>query len=196
MQVLTIFPRKINILIDFDEPYSKRTVLESYPRYTSDHVSDYELYEGGQINGTDVSHSGTSAGNKDDDSLMVQYSGTGKADQSTFRLRKDQYQSGADNNSTVNISVNVNTWKPPQYRGTSLLSRSKIVQRSDAGADKLSSQLINAGVDKLSSLPIRNNNPATVGNGNVRSLFNTFKCSVSSLIAYSLQLLAFQKLFF
>ncbi|KAL1827896.1 hypothetical protein ACET3Z_006308 [Daucus carota] len=152
---------------DFDEHYSKRrTVLESYPRDTSDYVSDDELYGGRQINGTDVSHSVTSVGNRDDDSLMVQYSGTGKADQSTFRLRKDQYQSGADNNSTVNISVNVNTWKPPQYRGTSLLSRSKIVQRSDAGADKLSSQLINAGVDKLSSLPIRNNNPATVGNGN------------------------------
>ncbi|KAK1382754.1 putative PWI domain, nucleotide-binding alpha-beta plait domain-containing protein [Heracleum sosnowskyi] len=143
---------------DFDERYSKkRTVLESYPRNASDFVSDNELYEGGRLinhNGTDVSDSGASVGNKDD-SLLVQYSVASKADQSTFNLRKDQYQSVADNNSTVNISVNVNTWKPPQYRGASPVSSRKIVQRSDARADKLYSH------------PVKENkNPIAVGNGN------------------------------
>ncbi|XP_074357306.1 uncharacterized protein LOC141697023 isoform X2 [Apium graveolens] len=144
---------------DFDERYSKkRAVLESYPRNASGFVSDDELYEGGRLinhNGTDISHSGTSFGYKDDDSLMVQYSVASKADQSTFNLRKDQYQSIADNNSTVNISVNVNTWKPPQYKGTSSVSSRKIVQRSDARAEKLNSQ------------PIKENkNPIAAGNGN------------------------------
>lgn len=117
-------------LSDLDDFYSKkRTVLETYPGNASNFVSHNELYEDSWINhnGTDVSYlrSGTSVGNEDDDSLMVQYSVAHKADQSTLNLWKDQYQSVTDINSTVNISVNV-----------------KIVQKSDAKAEKLSSQQI------------------------------------------------------
>lgn len=143
---------------NFDE---RRTMLESYPRNASKFVSDNEVYEGGQMfnhNDTNVSHSGTSFCNKDDDALMVQYNVAGKTDQRSSKLQKDQHQSVAANASSkiVNISVNVNTWKPPHYRGASPASSRKIVQKSDAEADRLSSRLIK-----------ENTNPITVGNGNV-----------------------------
>lgn len=159
---------------DYSERYARnRTVIESDAGIASDFVSDNEVYEGGNILGRramDVSRTGTSGGNKNDDSLMVQYSGSNKADESMRKPWKDQDQLAADNTSSkiVNISVNVNTWKPPHYQETREVSEvdgRKLVQGSEAGADKSGVQLMK-----------ENNHGVSVGNGNVRYLseFCTF----------------------
>lgn len=155
-------------LNDFDELYSKnRTSLESYAGVFSDVVSTNELYERGPIRGrktVDVSDSNVSVINKDDDSLTVQYNVAGKADQSTSKPKKDQYPSVAADASSkiVNISVNVNTWKPSQYQETrevSAVTCRKFVQESEAGAGKSNVQLMK-----------ENSGPFFAGNGNVSFL--------------------------
>jgi hypothetical protein len=59
----------------------------------------------------------------------------------------------------VNISVNVNTWKPPHYqehREVGEIDNRKPLQESDAGSAQTALRLLK-----------QNSNP-TVGNGNVR----------------------------
>ncbi|KAL8092137.1 hypothetical protein AgCh_034433 [Apium graveolens] len=156
---------------DFDDRYSKnRTSLESYAGVYSDGVSNNELYEGGPIRGRktmDVSDSNVSVMNKDDDSLMVQYNVAGKAGQSTSKPRKDQYQSlAADaSNKIVNISVNVNTWKPSQYQ------EKREVRESEEGAGKLNAQLMK-----------ENSGPFLAGNGNATEGQRESQKSLSSTV--------------
>lgn len=152
---------------NYREHYARNmTVLESDAGIASDFVSNNEVYESGHILGLrnlDVSHTGISCGIDDNDLLMSRYSVAGKTDGSTRKPRKDQDQPSAANTSSkiVNISVNVNSWKPPHYQETREVSDvdgQKFVQESEAGADK-------------SGFPLmKENNSVSVGNGNVRYL--------------------------
>lgn len=96
--------------------------LGSETGLASDSASDNEEYDDFNVMDhevADVSQTGTSCGNKGEDSLMVQYSVAKTANEMPNTWNKDQDQSTAVNNNSrkiVNISVNVNTWKPPHYQ--------------------------------------------------------------------------------
>ncbi|KAI3935237.1 hypothetical protein MKW98_018426 [Papaver atlanticum] len=98
------------------------TVLDMKTNRADDYNSDAEY---GNINGVGrralkASRSGTSLGNKEDSSLTVQCSVANNKDNGVRRTRvKTQNPSSAVPNASrkiVNISVNVNTWKPPHYQ--------------------------------------------------------------------------------
>lgn len=97
----------------------------------------------------DISQFNKAGGHLGNDSMMLQYSATNVADGSSSKLHRDQHTPVAMANSShkiVNISSNVNTWKP---RGGSDVENQKPVLETELGAVKYS-------------------NPATVSNGNVR----------------------------
>lgn len=100
----------------------------------------------------DVSQTGTSAGNKGEDSLLVQYS-----------VAKDQEKpvsAAKTSRKMVNISVNVNTWKQPHYQlswDDAEMDNGISVQENEADAGKSGLRLMKG-----------NSNPVSVGNGNVR----------------------------
>ncbi|KAF6158654.1 hypothetical protein GIB67_040168 [Kingdonia uniflora] len=82
-------------------------MLDSDNRLVYDSASDNEGYE--DVNGT----------NKDDNSMMVEYSVADNASQVVRSRVKDQNlidNVGNTSRKIVNISVNVNTWKPPHYQ--------------------------------------------------------------------------------
>lgn len=141
------------------------TMLESETGLASDSTSDNEGYDDVNVMGhrvMDVSQTGMSAGNKGEDSMMVQYSVANNADD-VVRRNKDHDQAVAAANTSrskiVNISVNVNTWKPPHYqepREIAEVDNRKSLLESDTGSGK-------SGVRPMTE-------PAKVGNGNVRCL--------------------------
>ncbi|KAJ9174470.1 hypothetical protein P3X46_013108 [Hevea brasiliensis] len=83
-------------------------------------MSDNEGYDDDDDMGRrvmDVSETGTSGGNKRDDSLMVQYSVTKNAyDVMQIARNKGQEQPVSSAKTSLNISVNRNTWKAPHYQ--------------------------------------------------------------------------------
>uniref|UniRef100_A0A5B6YVE5 RRM domain-containing protein n=1 Tax=Davidia involucrata TaxID=16924 RepID=A0A5B6YVE5_DAVIN len=142
------------------------TMLESDTGMASDSASDNEGYDDVNVmsrRAMDVSQTGTSGGNQGEDSLSVQYSVAKNADEITRKPWKDQDQPAAVANTSqkiVNISVNVNTWKPPHYQEPSEvpdMDSRKSVQDTEAGAGKPGVRLMK-----------ENSNPITVGNGNVK----------------------------
>lgn len=149
---------------DFDHVLEE-TMMESDAGMASDFASDNEGYDDVNLvehRITGVSQIGTSNGNKGDDSLMVQYSVADNADEIIRKPRKDQdHRHGAVENTSskiVNISVNVNTWKPSHYqepKGVSDMDSRKFVQEIEAGTAKSGVRLMK-----------ENSNHATVGNGN------------------------------
>ncbi|KAB1224815.1 Polyadenylate-binding protein 2-A [Morella rubra] len=105
----------------------------------------------------------TSAGNRGEDSLMVQYSVAKNAD-GLIRRNKEQDQPVVAPNTSrskiVNISVNVNTWKPPHYqehREIVDIDNRKSIQETDVVSGKTGVRLMK-----------ENSNPVTVGNGNAK----------------------------
>ncbi|XWS32549.1 hypothetical protein CRYUN_Cryun23aG0167400 [Craigia yunnanensis] len=143
------------------------TTLESETGLASDSLSDNEGYDDVNVvsHGVlDVSQTGTSSGNKGDNSLMVQYDVAKDDEIMQITRNKDYNQSTTAANTSrkiVNISVNVNTWKPPHYqepREVSELDNRKSVQESEAVASKSNIRLMK-----------ESDNPVTVGNGNVKS---------------------------
>ncbi|XP_039048451.1 uncharacterized protein LOC120189181 isoform X2 [Hibiscus syriacus] len=140
------------------------TALESGTGLGSESLSDNEWYDDVDVVGhgvMDVSRTGTSGGNKGDNSLVVQYN-VDKDDEILQTRNKDQNQStiAANSRKIVNISVNVNTWKPPHYqepRKVSELDSRKSLPESETAADKSNIRLM------------ENGNPVTVLNGNVKS---------------------------
>ncbi|KAH7570680.1 hypothetical protein JRO89_XS05G0155000 [Xanthoceras sorbifolium] len=151
------------------------TMLDSATVLPFDSMSDNEGYEDVSVTGrkvTDVSQSRLSVGNKGEDS-RVQYSIAKNADDiMQISRNKDQHQPVAPMSSSrkvVNISVNVNTWKPPHYQETrdvTALNSRISNQDGDAHAEKSAVQLMK-----------ENSNPTTVGNGNVRySNFGAADC--------------------
>ncbi|XP_059651834.1 nucleolin 1 [Cornus florida] len=155
--------------IDYRGQYvGKMTMLESDTGMASDSASDNEGYDDINVMGRslkDVSQTGTSGGNKGDDSLMVQYSSVAEnADEISRKLRRDQDQPASVANTSrkiVNISVNVNTWKPSHFqeqRETSEVDSRKSVQESEEG---------DAGKSGV-RLMKENSNPVMVDNGNAK----------------------------
>ena len=121
---------------------------------TSDLMSDDEGYDDTNVvdhRVMDVSQTGTSYGSEGEDSLMSKYSGA-----------KDQDKSVSAANTSlkiVNISVNVNAWRPPHYQEPrdAVMDNQKSVQNNEKNAGKFGAKLMKE-VSK----------PVSVGNGNVR----------------------------
>lgn len=155
------------------------TMLETETGMASDSASDNEVYDDVNVMGhrlMDVSQTGTSGGNKGQDSLMVQYSVAEKSGESTLKPRKDQDQPApvaSNSRKIVNISVNVNTWKPPHYqepREVSELDSRKSVPENEAGLGKSGAWLMK-----------ENNNIVSAGNGNAKPAADSQKESQKML---------------
>lgn len=155
------------------------TMLETETGMASDSASDNEVYDDVNVMGRrfmDVSQTGTSGGNKGQDSLMVQYSVAEKSGESTLKPRKDQDQPApvaSNSRKIVNISVNVNTWKPPHYqepREVSELDSRKPVPENEAGLGKSGAWLMK-----------ENNNIVSAGNGNAKPAADSQKESQKML---------------
>ncbi|KAE9445995.1 hypothetical protein C3L33_22101, partial [Rhododendron williamsianum] len=155
------------------------TMLETETGMASDSASDNEVYDDVNVMGRrfmDVSQTGTSGGNKGQDSLMVQYSVAEKSGESTLKPRKDQDQPApvaSNSRKIVNISVNVNTWKPPHYqepREVSELDSRKSVPENEAGLGKSGAWLMK-----------ENNNIVSAGNGNAKPAADSQKESQKML---------------
>ncbi|OIW07970.1 hypothetical protein TanjilG_20071 [Lupinus angustifolius] len=141
---------------NYDDPYAENmTMLEHESGYPFDSNSDNEGCENMNVTShgvTGASHFGTSAGNRGDDSLMVQYSvAKNSDDQMHLRHDRDLEQPAAapSTSKIVNISVNVNTWKSPglpQYQKLREIAELDGRQALDSenGAPRSGRQLINA----------------------------------------------------
>ncbi|KAK7323516.1 hypothetical protein VNO77_26993 [Canavalia gladiata] len=109
---------------DYDGQYdANTTMIEHETGFPSDSNSDNEGF--GDVNVMDrgvtgASQIGSSVGNRGNDSLMVQYSVAKNVDDSLgLKRNREQEQPAASHNTShkiVNISVNVNTWKPPPHQ--------------------------------------------------------------------------------
>ncbi|XP_021739257.1 nucleolin 1-like [Chenopodium quinoa] len=139
------------------------SMMDSSTGLASDSASDNEGYDDVNVVGArefDVSETGTSA--KRDDSLRVHYSVAQNTEGMTRQSqRKDQELPASAANTKhkiVNISVNVNTWKPPHYQAA----------REKPGVETLkSTQEIDTGAGNSNvRLMKENSNSVTVyGNG-------------------------------
>lgn len=146
--------------------YTDTSLLESETGLASDSASDNEGYDDVNVMGhrlMDVSQTGTSGGNMgEEDSMTVQYSVAKNADEITPKkwINNQDQPSGVANNSRkiVNISVNVNTWKPPHYqapREVASVDNRNPVEESEVNIGK-------SGV-----CPMKENN-SPVSNGNAK----------------------------
>ncbi|XP_061344166.1 nucleolin 1-like isoform X2 [Gastrolobium bilobum] len=108
---------------DYNGQYAANTTMvEHETGFASDSTSDNEEFDDINVMGrgaTGASHISSCVENRGNDSLMVQYSEARNADDSLHLKRnREQEQPTAGVNTShkvLNISVNVNTWKPPQY---------------------------------------------------------------------------------
>lgn len=129
------------------------TMLENDTGLASDSTSENEGYDDVKVLGRsvrDVSQTGTSGENNGENAMMVEYSVAKNVDDvKRFMRNKDQGQQPAVASNTsqkiVNISVNVNTWKPPHYqdpREVSEVDGWKSVHETEGGVSKTESQII------------------------------------------------------
>ncbi|XP_052170255.1 uncharacterized protein LOC127786697 isoform X2 [Diospyros lotus] len=151
-------------------PYLQRsghgdaTILEPDARMASDSASDNEGYDG------------ISAGNEQDDSLTVQYNMAENSSKMSQKPRKDQDQPAlvaSNSQKIVNISVNVNTWKPSHYqepREMREVDVQKSIQESESGHGKSGMWLTK-----------ENSNLVTASNGNAKSVADAEKDSQKTL---------------
>ncbi|CAL9004018.1 unnamed protein product [Prunus brigantina] len=151
--------------------FVRNAILESETGLASDCISDNEGFDDVNVMGrrvTDVSQTGTSGGSKGADDVM------------RISRNKDQGQPTAPANSAhkiVNISVNVNTWKPPHYQ------EPKEVADSD---DWTSVQDGEVGVPKSDLRVMKeNSNPVTVSNGNANPAADSQRMLSSSTGVYA-----------
>ncbi|KAF5192349.1 RNA binding (RRM/RBD/RNP motifs) family protein [Thalictrum thalictroides] len=126
---------------NIDEFAGNTVMLDRNLGTSYDSASDNEGYDDVDVGHrvTNASQTGTSYGHKDD-SLMVQYSVAKNTNDIPRTRVKDQNLSanGATaSRKIVNISVNVNTWKPPHYQTSQdamELKNLEAVQEIDAGS--------------------------------------------------------------
>lgn len=147
-------------------------MLDQDTGLASDSASDNDGYDEADITRSRVVNAFpiASSGEKDDDSLMVQYSVANDADEVIRKARmkdRDTPTPAVSNASgkIVNISVNVNTWKPPHYksaREVTEIDNRQAVQESEAAAGK-------PGVPTM-----KDNNIVMAANDNVSGSIMTF----------------------
>lgn len=143
-------------------------MLDQGTGVTSDSASDNDGYDAVGIIGHSVIDASQTAsyGNKDENSLMVQYSVAKDTDDVARKTRmKDQdTPTPAMANASrkiVNISVSVNAWKPPHYKAPREVTESDnqvAVHESEAGAGKPAIRLM------------KENNKGVAANDNVSGL--------------------------
>ncbi|KAK1259418.1 hypothetical protein QJS04_geneDACA010341 [Acorus gramineus] len=99
------------------------TMLEKDTRVASDTASDNDRYENMPVVKHRIGDASqtASSGNKEKNSLMVQYSVAKDTDEVIRKTRLNDQDSSVPSvanasRKIVNISVNVNTWKPPHYQ--------------------------------------------------------------------------------
>ncbi|KAM1026775.1 hypothetical protein EV1_039248 [Malus domestica] len=167
---------------EYGGQYVGNAMLESETGLASDFISDKEGFDDVNVMGrsvTDVSQIGTSGGSRVENSLMSRYNVAKNVDD-VMRLsrNKDHGQPIAAANSShkiVNISVNVNTWKPPHSQEP----------REVVDDDWKSLQDSTAGVSK-SGLHVMKENGSPVGasNGNATPAADSQKMLSSSTGLY------------
>lgn len=129
---------------------SRMTILDRDNEMAYDSASDNDRYDGVSISdhkGLDASQSGSA--NKQRDKLITQYSATPGAGQFARRTGSMDHDP-ADNvpesvpRKIVNISVNVNTWKPPHYENSRSVKEegNNISHKIDVGEGKPGIQLL------------------------------------------------------
>ena len=141
---------------DYERQYAANTIsMEHETGFPSDSNSDNE--ESRDLNVidrgmTETSKIRSSVGNRGSDSLLMQYSVAKNTDDS-LRLRQERPTAVARSPSRkiVNISVNVNTWKPSQYqepREIADLNGHKILD-NETGGPRSNIQLVKENTNAL-----------------------------------------------
>lgn len=140
------------------------TMMEHESGFPSDSTSDNEGFHDVNAMGrrmTGTSQISSSVGNRGNDSLMVQYSVAKNADDSLrLKQNREQEQPASALNTShkiVNISVNVNTWKPPQYQGPREVAEldGHTISDNETGDARSNMQLVK---DNANTLKIINGN--------------------------------------
>ncbi|XP_043690929.1 nucleolin 1-like isoform X2 [Telopea speciosissima] len=136
---------------EYSELNRNMATLDREKDLASDSASDNDGYEDINVMGrgvTDASQTGTSGGNKEGESLTVQYSVAKNKDEvARKKCLQDQDSPNTVTNASrkiVNISVNVNTWKPPHYqapREVAEVKNRKAVQEGEVVAGRPGVQL-------------------------------------------------------
>ncbi|KAH1211125.1 Polyadenylate-binding protein 2 [Glycine max] len=150
---------------EYNGGYAANTTMAGHETgYPSDSNSDNEGFN--DINVMDHRVSGASqispsVGNRGNDSLMVQYSVAKNVDDSLRQKRnREQEQLAASPNTShkiVNISVNVNTWKPPQHQVSREVTEldGNITFYNERGDPRSSTRLVK---ENASTLKVSNGN--------------------------------------
>lgn len=156
------------------------TMLENEPALAFDSMSDNEGYDDINVTGhraADVCQSGSSDASKGD-FLMMHYNVAENADYEMQLTRnKDQDQPVvvvSTSHEMVNISANVNAWKPHQESRVSEYDGRKSIQEIEARTGKSGLQLMK-----------ENSNLVTVGNGNAKPTMRIHKESEKALPSVS-----------
>lgn len=120
---------------------ANNTMLEHQADFPSDSTSDNEGFDDVNVMARGMigaSRTGSSVVNRDDDLLMLQYSVAKNADDSMhLKQNRDHEQPAAPNTSRkiVNISVNVNAWKPAQFQGAREIAEVDGLEARDIGTE-------------------------------------------------------------
>lgn len=138
-------------------------MLENETGLPSDSTAENDGYDDANLMGhriTDASQTGTSGGKNGENSLMVPYNVAKNVDDvMRVKWNRDEGQPANTSHKIVNISLNMNTWKPPPYqeqREVVEVDGWKSGQEGDGGASKPGMRATK-----------ENSNTVTV-NGNVR----------------------------
>ncbi|GAB2216645.1 hypothetical protein Droror1_Dr00024421 [Drosera rotundifolia] len=145
------------------EYVTTKTIMESDSGLAYDSASDNEGYDALNVMSRgvqNVSQTGTSNRKKNDDSVMVQYSVAPDTDLLLPSRTRDQDPSVAmasTSQKIVNISVNVNTWKPTHYQPSVAVQGPK-AQKSlpplDVAVDKSSGRFMIENSRLLTGKPV------------------------------------------
>ncbi|KAL8171469.1 hypothetical protein V2J09_023273 [Rumex salicifolius] len=135
------------------------TMLHSNTGMASDSASDNEGYDDINVVGRrriDVSQTGSSSGRKREGSLMVQYTVAQNAEKVSLQQRPKErdppISAASASRKILNISVNVNTWKPPHYQPQSdatELDTQRSLQQNEVRAGKSSVQFTKENSNSL-----------------------------------------------
>ncbi|XP_050210228.1 uncharacterized protein LOC126660670 [Mercurialis annua] len=152
--------------------------LDNETGMAAEPMSDDEVYDNVDVMGDrimDFSETGTSGGNKREDLLNLHYNDSKRADDMHITQNKNSDQPLSAAKAAVNVSMNLNTWRPPQYqesRGIMKMGNWNSVQENEADTTKSVAQVMK-----------ENNHPVTVSNGNAKPVADIQKDSQKTLIS-------------